>query len=194
MKKCVLFLAIFLVAAFSLSAQLTIRPQVGINSSNLTEDLNDFEFDGDLGYQIGVDFQFGNKLYLQPGLFFDFRNNTIAPIDEEESLDLTRTGFRIPVYMGYRLGDADGALSLRLFGGIGAFFVTNNDIEENNFNIDSEDFENFSLNATAGAGLDLFFLFVDVGYDFGLSEIFQDADTSPRNNLFWANAGIQLNF
>jgi len=42
--------------------------------------------------------------------------------------------------------------------------------------------------------VDLAFIFLDLGYEFGLSEVIKDLDESPRNNLFYANAGVRIRF
>lgn len=193
MKKVLFTLAFAICLLGAVSAQVTLRPYIGINSSTLSEDLikDTASFASNVGYQLGADLQIGNKFYVQPGLQFEFLSNPIDPQggDEEE---FKRTYMRIPVMVGYNFADAESTFGLRVFTGpnFGFNLGTNSDLE------DVDDYvKNTIFGWNAGLGLDLIsILFVDLGYQFGLSEVFEDIDSSARNNLFYANAGLRVRF
>ncbi len=176
----------FCLVAGLASAQLVLRPQVGITFNDLSEDLDDF--DEDLGYRFGADLQIGNKFFVQPGLFFDFRK-----LDGDDE-DYDRTHIRIPVFVGYDFSD-DGVLDdlgFRIFGGPTLSFVSTDE----GLNIDGEetDFSNTLWGVAAGLGFDFSILFVDAGYEWGLSDLFDDVEDSPKSNSFFINAGVRVRF
>ena len=195
MKKCVMLLAAFLVTV-SLSAQVTVRPQIGFNASTITNDLPQEVLDGKSGIQFGVDLQFGGRFYFQPGLLYEGRKADVKPVDENiADVNYTVNRIRIPALIGYNItGEPEQFINIRLFTGPNISFAVNKDVDDNQLSFDKDDIRNFIWGWNAGAGLDLAFIFVDVGYEFGLSEIFKDLESSPKNNLFYLNAGLSLRF
>lgn len=192
MKK-ILFSSVFAWLLFGvINAQITLRPFVGLNSSTIT-DLDSANFKSKIGYQLGADVQIGTKFYVQPGIQFEFVKNRIQPRVLQES-DYRRTNLRIPVMVGYSFGGVDAAWAARVFTGPNATFNLSNKPD------DESAFENLDLNNiiwgwNAGVGVDfLSILFVDLGYQFGLSDVFKDLNSSHRNNLFYANAGLRVQF
>ncbi len=174
----------------TLFAQAVLRPQVGISFSSFTDNLNEIEFNDELGYSFGADLQIGNKLYIQPGFFLDFRKNEGE--DDSDVFDLNRTNLRIPLYIGYNFGyELDGDFGFRIFAGPNFLF----NIDDTADNIDSDLEINDTLwAATGGVGLDISIFFVDAGYELGLSEVFKDIEDSPKANLFFVNAGLRTRF
>ncbi len=195
MKK-LFFILLFALVAQSTYAQLVLRPQVGINTSSLSN-VEDFDFDGEVGYQFGADLQIGNRFYVQPGILFEFLNNeATSNTGNNDGVSLQQNRFRIPLLVGFRAFDIDTDrwFNIRLFTGPNASFLTNSDVDENSVNIDKDDFKNLVWGWNAGLGYDLSILFVDLGYQFGLSDVIDNLDDAPRNNLFYANAGVRIRF
>jgi opacity protein-like surface antigen len=194
--KCIA-LCVAMLTVFAAQAQFTIRPQVGVNSSSLSSDDNLIDFNAGTGFQVGVDFQIGNKVYFQPGIQLEFLKNQVeigsgAAIEES---DYDRTGIRVPLMIGFRaVEDPDSDLNLRLFTGPNALLQLSQDSDESILDdIDDDDLKDLVFGWNVGAGVDFSILFFDIGYQFGISEIFNDADSAPRNNLFYGNLGLRIN-
>ena len=177
------------------TAQISIRPQVGFNSSNLTKDFNRADFGNDNGFQFGVDLQMGERFYFQPGIMWESASNEIR-----DEINGTNTSFnvnrlRIPVMIGYKLlgPEAEGLIDARIFTGPNAAFAISKDIKQTAL-IDKEDFKNAIYGWNFGVGFDLALVFVDVGYSFGLSEVFAGSASTARNNLFYLNGGLRIGF
>ncbi len=194
--KCIALCAAMLMG-YAAQAQLTIRPQVGVNSSSLSSDDELVDFNAGTGFQVGVDFQIGNKVYFQPGIQLEFLKNRVefgngAAIEES---DYDRTGIRVPLMIGFRaVEDPDSDLNLRLFTGPNALLQLSQDSDEGIFDdVDDDDLKDLVFGWNVGAGVDFSILFFDIGYQFGISEIFDDADSAPRNNLFYGNLGLRIN-
>ncbi len=190
MKQTILALGIILMATISVQAQVTLRPQIGFNASSLTSDLDSLAYNNNVGFQLGADLVFGNKFYVQPGVMFEYLNNPIDPLTGEDQ-DFSRSYVRIPVMVGYNFAGAEKSFGFRVFTGPNASFRVSSDSDNTDI---EESIKGAIFGWNAGLGLDISILFVDLGYQFGLSEVFDDFDSGARNNLFYANAGIRVRF
>lgn len=197
MKKILLSLVLIAIFAGALSAQLTLRPYVGVNANSLSEDLGDLaEWKSKIGYQVGADLQIGSKFYVQPGVQLEFAKNKIEPkIAGAESSDFKRTHLRIPVMVGYAFGEVDGNLAARVFTGPNASIVMAAEVDDEDI---KDELKSAVFGWNIGVGLDFSILFVDLGYQIGLSDVFDDlgigAENGSRGNAFYANAGVRVRF
>ena len=114
-----------------LMAQISIRPQLGFNSSTLTNSLETAVFADQVGFQFGADVQLGNKLYIQPGIFWESAKNELK---ERIDGDITEIGvdrIRIPVLLGYRLlSERGGLVDVRVFTGPNAAYAVSKNVKE----------------------------------------------------------------
>ncbi|HLO58123.1 MAG TPA: porin family protein [Bacteroidales bacterium] len=207
MKSTILksgFLLLFIMACAGISAQYAIRPYVGMNNSTLTKNLFTNEnLKYTFGYQVGVDLQLGNKFYVQPGVQFEFlkNSNITGPVSSLQDFDLKRTYFRIPLMIGYNFSGMDSPLGLRVFTGPNAAFKLGGKVGDNGVvgEVDLVDnMRSMIWGWNVGVGIDVIrYVFVDAGYEFGLSEVFDDQpdlNSGIRNNLFYVNAGLRFVF
>ncbi len=197
MKKNILFLVLTAFLAFSASAQIAIRPYVGINSHNLTEDFSNTEWKSNVGYHLGADVQIGNKFYVQPGFQVDFVRNRFEVNGTEIDYDFKRSHLRIPVMVGYAFTGVDSNFGARLFTGPNASIVLNSESDEGLLDLDKEKLKSAVFGWNVGAGLDLSIFFVEAGYQFGLSKVFEEFDNyknGSKDNYFYANAGFRIRF
>ena len=192
MKKQALILALFVLTTAFAQAQIALRPYVGINSHTLTKDFTDANWKSGLGYQAGVDFQIGSQFFVQPGLQIEFAKNQLDSANISSIFHLKRTHFRLPVMVGYAFGNLDGNFSFRIFTGPNASIVVS---ENSGGFISKSDLKNTVFGWNAGAGIDISIIFVDLGYQVGLSDVFKSSvDNGSKDNFFYANAGIRLHF
>jgi len=193
--KRVILSTLFTIAVLGTYAQSELRLKVGLVSSNLTEDLDDFSFESQNGFEVGADLLLGSQFYIQPGVSFELVRNEIDPIDPDADIDtdFNVSRIRIPVMVGYRLFDPEEDINIRLFAGPEASFVINRDFDSN-LSLTDDDFNDVLWAGHVGAGLDILIFFIDIGYTFGLSDVFEDVEDSPRNNLFHGNVGVRLRF
>lgn len=193
MKNVLLTLALALSVYSLAEAQMTLRPYVGLNSSSLTKDIiqDSAAFANNVGFQLGADLQIGDKFYVQPGIQLEFLKNKIEP-RSDQSVDFRRSYLRIPVMVGYNFSGAESAFGFRAFTGPNFGF---NMSSKTDFGNVEEAVKNTIFGWNAGLGIDFIsILFVDMGYQFGLSEVLENVGDSPRNNLFYANAGLRVRF
>lgn len=201
MKKIIFLCVLFLLSSRMVNAQLELRPFVGITSSSL-DNIGDVEFKEKVGFSFGADLMIGKRFYVQPGFHYEGVQNKARNPSADQETDLKVNRVRIPLLVGYKLfnPDTDRIFNIRLFTGPNASFVTNVDDGESQLDIDKEDFKNTVFGWNAGAGLDILIFFVDFGYQFGLSDVFEDLNiqgiegANSKNNVFHLNAGVRIRF
>ncbi len=183
MKKTLLVILIgLLVVPFASFAQLKIKPAFGINFSSVNTD--EFKMEGKTGYQIGGTVQLGNKFVFEPGIFWQRDNYEVtdAISTGQDVIKGNYSSLKIPVYLGYYIiGDAKSTLGIKLFAGPSAkFVITEND---NGLPTEFSDLNDAIWGVKAGAGVDFLFLFADLGYNWGLNEVFKDVENSQTNHF-----------
>ena len=68
MKKQLIALVLGL-SASGVYAQFQVNPQAGVNFQQLTSPYAGVEYKANVGWQLGADLRFGDRLYFQPGAF-----------------------------------------------------------------------------------------------------------------------------
>lgn len=194
MKK-ISFLFVAFCLTGTLMAQVSLRPQIGFNSSTLTKDFQNASFGDQLGFQFGLDAQLGRRFYVQPGIMWESLNNELQESINGDNDEFSVNRVRIPIMFGYKvLGpETDGLIDLRLFTGPNASFAISKDLNESSL-ISKDDFKGAVYGWNVGVGFDLAIVFVDAGYSFGLSEVFEGMASDVRNNLWYVNAGLRIGF
>lgn len=193
--KNTMALSLLLCMTLTANAQFSIRPQLGYNSSTITKRFKDQTFGNEAGFQFGVDLQIGNKFYVQPGILWESANNELRDMINGNNNSFQVNRVRVPLMFGYKLigPDAGGLIDARIFTGPNASFVIDKDLKQHSL-INKDDFKNAVYGWNIGAGFDIAIFFVDLGYSFGLSEVFDQAASDARNNLFYVNAGLRIGF
>jgi len=199
MKK-ILILFSFIMAFSKIEGQVSIRPFVGINSATLTKTFDDVAWQSALGYQAGLDLMFGSRMYFQPGLHWELIRQDFTPTNPIPGFDtkFQASHIRVPLMIGFKTfgKDSGGLINFRLYTGPDiAFSVSNSEHAFLGINLNSDTYNNLHWSWNGGLGFDILFLFLDVGYKFGLSDYFEGSvNNGSRTNVFFANAGIRFDF
>ena len=192
MKK--LFLLLFvLIASYPLYSQVELKPAVGFNFTNVSKDPDTGKAKGQAGFQAGVSVLIGKKFYVDPGIFWVKKSTEF--VEEGTSpneLKLDMSGIRIPVTVGYHLlGNEESLAALRILGGASAFIVTSVDAEGAN----KDDFKSPTWGVYAGAGLDIWILFLDLKYEWSLTDVSSITEFDiGKHRSFYANLGVRIRF
>lgn len=188
-KLCSLLMATFVLGSAAV-AQVTLKPHVGVNLTDVKVDASNVSASGQAGALAGLSVQFGKKIYFEPGLQYVAKSTSYTSTtnpDFNQKLDVK--GLRIPVAVGINLlGNQKSALTFHGFGGLSAFFAMSNGFSD----IDV-DINNTQWGVFAGAGVDIWKLFFDVSYEWSLSKLAPDANIGAARSLY-LNAGIRMNF
>ncbi len=192
MKRVFLLLIAGVAFVCTASAQTTLKPHVGLNFTDFS--VTGGEASGKAGFLAGLSVAFGKKIYFEPGLQYVKKSSEITTSTTTPNWDpnTSISGFRVPVAVGINLlGSEKTTFSLRGFGGASAFFIT--DVSDN---IDNDNINKTNFGVFAGAGLDIWKLFVDLSYEWSLTNIQEDVsavEVGKTRSLF-LNAGFRFNF
>lgn len=197
MNKQILSVAVALFA-LSASAQFQVNPQVGVNFQQLTSPDPGVEYKANLGWQLGADLRFGDRLFFQPGAFFG-RSVTAIKNASSDTLvyedDLVRTNLRLKAMVGYRLIDTY-QFDLRFAMGPTYDVLLSVDDRDDRIGYDKGDFNKGSMNIDAALGFDMGLISVEPSVSFGLSRVFSDnpavKDIGSKYLVYGLTVGINL--
>lgn len=194
MKRIMIALGIALGISFQGEAQkIIISPELGMNWTRFTDDPNNFKSDSRTGYQLGASLRVGNKVYFQPEFQWAMMNSQLTdPFDIgvpfNEDFDVH--SFRVPVQLGYRLLGNSKA-NIRMF--TGPVFNFNFSSDNPAPQIPVQDFKNFNTALRFGGGIDLWILSLDVSYDLGVTDVFENSNSKLRGINAELGVKIPLN-
>jgi hypothetical protein len=187
-KFLALFAAVMLLATGSY-AQVVLKPHAGLNFTDVT--ITGSEASGKGGALVGLSAAFGKKIYFEPGLQYVAKSTEITSTNNPSLPDdLSLKGLRVPLALGINLlGNEKSVLTLHGFGGLSGFFIMSDNSPS------SIDLNKANWGVFAGAGLDIWKLFVDVSYEWSLSELSTNVNNvqiGSSRSLF-INGGLRIN-
>ena len=190
-KALLAFLVLFL--SGTVSAQFAVNPQLGVTFQDLTETPNGAESKSAAGAMIGSDFRIGERLYIQPGFFFE-RNSTLVSVGDSVTIEdnLVRTNFKLKALVGYNLINGD-AFRLRLNTGPSYDVLMSIDNKDDEIDWNQDDFNSGSFNWNAGLGADISIITLETGVIYGLSKVFKEQDGFSNDSkyfTFYFTAGV----
>ena len=189
MRKVVILIFASLTISLSSFAQLSIRGHLGINSQKIDFETIHGQIKGSTGLSIGLDAQFGNKFYFQPGINYSAKKFKI-----DGAGVISANKINAPIIFGLRLFKSESAFSNNIRFFVGPNFSTT--ISENFSSaitdINKYDLKDFNIDAIAGIGLDVRIFFIDLGYKYGLNDYINKNGKSSPLNSFLVNLGIRF--
>src|SRR5262249_54567922 len=106
-----------------------------------------------------------------------------------DELTFNLSGIRVPVTVGLRIiGDDKSAVSVRALGGVSAFFLTGTQ------DLDKDVFNSVFWGLYAGAGIDIGIVFLEVHYEWSLTNIQKDVSLIDvgKSRTLYINAGVRI--
>jgi len=162
-------------------------PYVGVNFNHLAVS-DDIESSIGIGYHIGFDYKRGKFFYWQVGVRF---NNAVY--DLTNALDSTDNvsvkDIDIPITGGINFLSAINRLvALRLFvSAVPAFTLG---VGDNDFGYEKDDLNSFILYGQAGLGVNVAFLVLEAGYNYGFQDVFEISESKPGQ--IFVNLGFRF--
>ncbi|MEM9990803.1 MAG: porin family protein [Bacteroidota bacterium] len=195
MKQLIIMvLALCLCVGVSVAQDVSFSPKAGINYYDISEDeLSEFTLDGQSGFHLGLDLRIGNKVYFQPGLHYyslntDFEGKDIGDLAQQiEAGEVRSESLRLPLVIGTSFLQTE-RINFRAQAGVTGLFLVN---LEDNALLETGNFRNFSGGATFGLGMDIGIITLDIIYDIGLTDTFEDSTNyEGRSNILSFSAGL----
>jgi len=162
----------------------------GLNFSQLNSSSNTFKSGSETGYQLGFSYRRGKFFYWQAGAMFNNSaygfSNTSASGD---SSSLSVKSIDIPITGGINiLSFTNRVVGLRTFvSAIPSFAIG---VDDNPYNVGKDDINSFLFYGQAGVGVNVAFITVDFGYNFGFQDLLTTESSKP--NQFFVNLGFRF--
>jgi hypothetical protein len=154
----------------------------GVSASKILLSDSPYESAYAAGYILGFSYKKGRYGYWEIGINY---NGSVVALDDVTILDQNMQigQLELPLSAGINLlGTTRRVLGIRLFGGLVPGFITS--IEDNPFGLVEDDFNRFQLGGRLGVGVDVLFLFVEGGYQYGFIDLL-DEDNSNLSQLYF---------
>jgi len=192
MKNCKLFIIIFSFVLFAGNsyAQLELKPAIGLNFTNFSEDPTTGKTSAKVGWQLGGTISMGDAFYGEGGIFWTYKSTEFTEDATDNKFSTELSGIRIPALAGFHLlNNETSVVGLRAFGGASVFIITT----VNALDLTKDDFNTASWGVFLGAGIDISMFFVDLSYEWSLTDVssVSSFDVGKSKSLF-INAGIKL--
>lgn len=189
MRKVIILTLSSLTISLSCLAQLSIRGHLGINSQKIDFETIQGQIKGSTGLSIGLDAQFGNKFYFQPGINYSAKKFKIDGVGE-----ISANKMNVPIIFGFRLfkPQSKSSNNIRLFFGPNFSTTISEKFSSTITDINKDDLKDFNLDAIAGVGVDVRIFFIDFGYKYGLNNYINKNGKSTPLNSFLVNLGVRF--
>lgn len=189
MKKSLigLFLVALSLPAAAQAQSFEIIAQIGGQLGKYSGD--DVVSGTELGFNAGGKVRLGTGFYVDGGIFWGANGGSVENGGTKD--EVITTGVRFPVTVGFRILRA-AILDLRLYGG-GVLDVASS-VRDNDFGIVKDDVKSSIFSGRVGAGLDFTLIALDLGYEFGLSDVFEDSAGlgGVKRNGWFGEAGLRF--
>jgi len=152
-------------------------PYVGVNFNQLSVSSSDYESNMGVGYHLGFNYKRGKFFYWQVGVRF---NNAVYDLtDNSDSTDAVSVrDIDIPVTGGINfLSPLNRIVALRLF--ISAVPAFTLGVGDNGLGIKKDNINSFILYGQAGIGVNVAFLVIEAGYNYGFQDLLKDKESKP---------------
>jgi len=204
MKKLTLLIITFLMTGMSY-AQFTVGPQIGFASSNLTMNIDSISSNAKSNFVFGAFARFGKKIYLQPEVNWSTSGSVIKYPSFGDPSPVSQTvnikSIQVPLSLGWRMINLK-VFNFRIYGGVTPSFITDISIDTENGDgteyLVPDDFKNVLWNYQVGAGVDVFFLALNVSWMGGMTDVFANdinfngKTLSSKSNLLQVTLGWKI--
>jgi hypothetical protein len=154
----------------------------GVNFNMLSVDADVTESEVNVGYHLGFDYKRGKFFYWQVGLRYNNAVYKLKPVDHPldfpDEYTMAVRSIDIPVTGGINfLSAINRIVALRLF--VSAVPAINLGVGENDYDITKDDINSFILYGQAGIGINVAFIVLEAGYNFGFQDMLKDYQSKP---------------
>lgn len=153
----------------------------GVNFNQLNVESTDFEVTSDVGYQFGGYYKRGKFFYWQAGARYSNAAYSLQDLknpSDSTAYDFSVKSIDIPLTAGINILSATNRiLALRIF--VSADPTINFGVGDNDLGIEKDDINSFILYGQGGIGVNVAFLVIEAGYNYGLQDLFKDKKSVP---------------
>jgi len=155
----------------------------GVNSNSMGGSTEKYNSNSGVGYHIGVSWKTKGFFFGQFGLRF---NNAVygfqSKATSKDTGDLKVQALDLPLTAGINIISIGKLASIRGFGSLMPSFRLG--VSDNHFGIDKDDVNSFILYGQLGLGADVVFGMIEVGYNYGFSDLMENSDNTNPGQWF----------
>ena len=155
----------------------------GPNSNSMGGSTDKYNANSGVGYHIGVAWQKSGFIYGQFGVRF---NNAIygfqSKATSKDTGDLKVQAIDVPITAGINFLTIGKIANLRAFVSAMPSFTIG--VSDNNFGIDKDQVNSFIFYGQAGIGANVAFAMIDIGYNYGFSDLMKNFDNTNPSQWF----------
>jgi hypothetical protein len=161
----------------------------GVNFTQLSSS-DAYVTEASTGYQLGAYYKQGRMFYWQAGARFATAKIGYKPAGSADFSDISVSDIDIPLTLGINFTSfMNRVLSVRLFASaVPAFTVK---VGDNPYGITKDKVNSFILYGQGGLGVNVAFLVLEAGYNYGFNELLKDNTDSKPGQLF-INLGFRF--
>jgi hypothetical protein len=192
MKK-VIFSAVLVVLAMSLSAQLQfdLGLKGGVNFSKISFDVDDYNAEAVTKTHFGAFGRIGwDRIFIQPELYFSGKGGSI---DSDLLTAVNSFNFRtfdVPLLLGVRAIKGE-IFDVQIVAGPVFSNITSKEISSDEI-FNSSFYSNHYFGFQYGIGVDVLFLTLHARMENGLGDFYSQAEKSGKNNTFMVSLGFKF--
>ena len=163
----------------------------GPNVSTLRVDSDELQDETQTGWHVGLSWRSKGFLFSQFGIRYNSPVYSLLPAGGRDSGDhkFSVSAIDIPLTLGINILSAtDKVLSLRGF--LSAVPSFNIGVGDNDYGYDTDKIETFVFYGAAGIGIDVLFMVLELGYNYGFMDLLKDKDSKPGQAFL--NLGIRF--
>jgi hypothetical protein len=195
MKKILFIIVLITISSYSFAeSPINLGLKFGLNNSRITTDLSGYKNEDINNYLVGAFARVNiGRLYLQPELYYnskggDLINHNTGAVGTINSFNLKTVD--LPVLAGIKIINKQD-FNLRAMGGPVLSFVADKNMNIKDFNVDH--FKNHYFGWQYGAGVDFFFLTVDLRVENSASKLISSPDIARAyNKCYLLSIGLKL--
>jgi hypothetical protein len=164
---------------------------IGGNSNTMSGSTASYNANSALGYQIGVAWKKGGFTYWQVGLMYNYSAygfNSLATTIDTGKLNVQ--ALDIPVTLGINFLSFAKIVGLRAY--VNAMPAFTLGVGNNSFGISKDNVNSFIFYVGGGIGVDILFLMIDIGYNYGTGSLLKNSVSSTNPGQVYLNLGFRF--
>lgn len=161
--------------------------------------INDLSLDDGLksatavGYNLGLSYKRGRFFYYEIGARFNHRPYSVSESGDEDASEssFSISAIDVPLTGGINITSfADRLIGLRVFVSAVPSFTIGKDVNE--LGATEDDVNSFMFYGQGGVGIDIAFFFIEVGFNYGFSDIIKIEATKTTPSQAFVNLGFRF--
>jgi len=161
-----------------------------VNDLNVTSDMYESSQQG--GYMLGLSYKRGKFFYYEFGARYNHYGYLLRELSNPGNgrSDFSVGVLDIPLNLGLNLTSfVDRIVGVRIFAGVVPAFRLS--VGDNDLGISKENTNSFNFHGQAGLGVDILFLFIEAGFNYGFSDLLMNDIQSNPAQVF-INLGFRF--